>query len=225
MSNAAVELEKEFELERMILFSDAVFAIAITLLIIEIKFPEIPRGASDAEILAHFKPTIIKFIGFILSFFFVGLLWSKHLGVFKYVQAYNNRVVFHNLLFLFFVVCFPFTDSGLSEQIRPSFLLPIYIYFINLILVFLSQYALCDYIFRRKKTLTKPGFEMEKNYLLLKNKYFAIALSTTIGVVLLLSFIFPNHRRQVLLGVYALPVIALILRSRLKKYKPVKARE
>src|ERR1700712_2037677 len=108
MSEETIELKKEFELERMILFSDAVFAIAITLLIIEIKFPEIPKGASTAEILGHFRPTFVKFFGFALSFFFIGLLWSRHLEVFKYVRAYDNRVIFHNLLLLFFVVCFPF---------------------------------------------------------------------------------------------------------------------
>lgn len=225
MADPTAELEKEFELERMILFSDAVFAIAITLLIIEIKFPEIPKGASNAEIVEHFKPTIIKFFGFILSFFFIGLLWSRHLDLFKYVRAYNNRVVFYNLLFLFFVVCFPFTASGLSEHIRPSFLLPVYIYVINVTLVFLSQYLLCHYLFKRKKNLTKTGFDSEKNYLLIKNKYFAVALSATITPILILSIIFPGNSPAFILGIYALPVIMAILRRRLKKFKPVIVKE
>src|SRR3990170_8000954 len=112
------ELQKEFELERLILFSYAVFAIAITLLIIEIKFPEVHRGASTQEILLSFKPTIIRFAGFILSFFFIGALWARHLKVCKYLKSYNDGVIFRNLLFLFFIVCFPFTASGLSEHIR-----------------------------------------------------------------------------------------------------------
>ncbi len=64
------ELHKEFELERLILFSDAVFAIAITLIILEIKFPEIPKHSSALEILNDFKPTLIHFVAFVLSFLF-----------------------------------------------------------------------------------------------------------------------------------------------------------
>lgn len=74
MSNQKSDLQKEFELERMILFSDAVFAIGITLLVIEIKFPDVHRGESTSEIFQKFIPTIIGFLAFILSFFFIGVL-------------------------------------------------------------------------------------------------------------------------------------------------------
>lgn len=62
MTETKNELHKEFELERLILFSDAVFAIAITLIIIEIKFPEIPKHAKNSEIVNLFTPTFIHFV-------------------------------------------------------------------------------------------------------------------------------------------------------------------
>src|SRR6478752_263905 len=72
MSEPNNSLHKEFELERMILFSDAVFAIAITLLIIEIKFPELPEGYREQlSLWKMFKPTVVHFMGFLLSFFFI----------------------------------------------------------------------------------------------------------------------------------------------------------
>src|ERR1700733_14657654 len=100
MSEETIELIKEFELERMILFSDAVFAIAITLLIIEIKFPEISKGATTHDIYISFKPVIMRFLGFMLSFFFIGVMWARHLKLFKYLRTYNSGVIVRNLVFI-----------------------------------------------------------------------------------------------------------------------------
>jgi len=218
MSNATSELEKEFELERMILFSDAVFAIAITLLVIEIKFPDVNKGATNAELLGLFKPTIISFAAFMLSFLFIGILWSKHLQIFKYVRTYNRPVIFLNLLLLFFVACFPFSASGL-EHFRPSFELPFYIYCVNVALVFFSQFALCNYVFKRNKTLAKAGFEKEKEYIFQRSKFLAIELLATTCIVLIVAYLSNSNARFVAYALYSLPVMIIITRKRLKKYK------
>ena len=219
MSHPQSELQKEFELERMILFSDAVFAIAITLLIIEIKFPEIHKGASTHEIWLDFKPVLIRFVGFVLSFFFIGIMWARHLKIFKYLQSYDNGVIFRNLVFLFFIVCFPFTASGLTEHIRPGFMLPIFIYMINIFGVITAQYFLCAYMFKAKSTLSIPGYAAEKKLIVLQGKYGAISLGITILVTLVLAFIFPDNFLYTLYGFYIFPVAMIFVRRNLKKYK------
>lgn len=225
MQNLESDLQKEFELERMILFSDAVFAIAITLLIIEIKFPEIEKGADSHEIIHTFKPVIIRFFGFILSFFFIGVMWARHLKIFKYLRSYNNGVIAINLVLLFFIVCFPFTASGLTENIRPGFVLPIIIYTINISCVMLTQYALCRYIFKAKPRLSVPGLETEKKFLLLQSKYIALVLCSTTLLVIILTLIFRGDNISVLYGFYLIPIAMIFVRRHLKKYKPVKAAE
>lgn len=222
MSDHQSELHKEFELERMILFSDAVFAIAITLLVIEIKFPEVPHTASTAEIQKLFKPVIIRFLGFLLSFFFIGLMWARHLKIFKYLNRYNNGVIFRNLVFLFFIVCFPFTASGLTENIRPHFLLPLLVYLCNIGLVMLSQYILCHYLFKTSSKVLVSGFEAEKKYLLIQSKFTAIVLMVALTFTLTVSLIFPAKSEYVLISFYLIPFMMLFLRRRLKKFKPPK---
>src|ERR1700755_1121993 len=105
MSEKKTELEKEFELERLILFSDAVFAIAITLLIIEIKFPELPPGQrTPSDLFEMFKPTLVQFVGFCVSFLIIGISWAGHLKMFRYLKSYDNGVIVRNLISLFFIV-------------------------------------------------------------------------------------------------------------------------
>lgn len=130
------ELKKEFQLERMILFSDAVFAIAITLLVIELKVPEIERPELSEgkllEALAHMLP---KFFGFIVSFMFIGIYWSVHHRLFGYVINYTPKLLRLNLFFLFAVALMPFSTAFYSEYLMKHVLTPVVFYTVNIILL------------------------------------------------------------------------------------------
>ena len=92
-NNLHNELRKEFQLDRLILFSDAVFAIAITLLVIEIKIPEIDNDVSDKALLHELVHLIPKFVGFIVSFMLIGLYWSVHHRMFGFVTNFNRKLL------------------------------------------------------------------------------------------------------------------------------------
>lgn len=117
MSNQPLhnELKKEFQLERLILFSDAVFAIAITLLVIEIKIPEIHENVSDKALGDALKHLIPKFVGFVVSFMLIGLYWTLHHRMFGVVINYDRTLLRLNLAFLFFIALMPFSTGFYSE--------------------------------------------------------------------------------------------------------------
>jgi len=84
------EIRKEFQIERMTLFSDAVFAIVITLMAIEIHLPHY-EGAISNDILVsqiiHLIPVIIAYTG---SFVFIGSFWYRHLQIFSLLKDYDG---------------------------------------------------------------------------------------------------------------------------------------
>ncbi len=225
MTESKSELHKEFELERLILFSDAVFAIAITLIIIEIKFPEVPKGASAEEVFNEFKPTLIQFAAFVISFFFIGMSWMRHLQLFRYLVKYNMGLVKRNLVFLFFIVCFPFSASGITEHIRPSFMLPLDIYIFNIAAVMVCQYGISNYIFRRKPQLCMEGREDEKKYLLMNSKWIALILSFTFVIYVVATVFLSQDPIYTALPSYLLVIMVFILRRRMKKSKPASMEE
>src|ERR1051325_10483224 len=114
------ELKKEFQLERMILFSDAVFAIAITLLVIEIKIPETHEQVSDQKLLYSLRHLIPKFIGFFISFMLIGIYWTVHHRMFGFVTSFTRKLLFLNLVFLFFIALMPFSTGFYSEYAGPE---------------------------------------------------------------------------------------------------------
>jgi uncharacterized membrane protein len=94
------EIKKEFQLERVILFSDAVFAIIITIMVLEIKLPEGLRHAGSEKIREAFIELIPKLGGYITAFFFVtGMFWSKHLKLFSFLKDYTTTLITYNLIF------------------------------------------------------------------------------------------------------------------------------
>ncbi len=102
--------------ERIQFFSDAVFAIAITLLIIEVKVPHIPHEAFSEAALGHALVEMLpKFAGFFFSFFVIGLMWIEHHRIFQYIGNYDLGLIGRNLLFLLFVAFIPFPTALFSE--------------------------------------------------------------------------------------------------------------
>jgi uncharacterized membrane protein len=221
MSDVQKEIEKEFELERLILFSDAVFAIAITLLIIEIKFPELPENYKEGfSLLEMFKPVLKHFTAFIISFFFIGISWARHLKLFSFLRSYDNGVIFLNLLNLFFIVTFPFVATGVTHA-RPDFSFPLLLYIGNIVLLFTSNAILTHYILKIKPALSKPGNELEKTYQYKKFIYPAMIMTFFFIVILVLGY-FTNFNPMIInYAVIAMAVCIGIVTKRLKKYKPV----
>lgn len=186
-------IEKEFELERVILFSDAVFAIAITLLVIDIKFPEIPEHFNGTGTLKLFRNTIFEFVAFAVSFFFIGRSWILHLRLFRMLRKYDQRLVNLNLLALFFIVMFPFTASGMSGHVRNEFLLPVFLYVFNLTLVSFTQFLLCRHVIYGKNNLSIDGEEDQKKYTYIRSLYNLIAMSFMSFLVVLAFIVFPGR--------------------------------
>ena len=110
-------VKTDHALERMIFFSDAVFAIAITLLVIELHAPELPRGTSDVaqiQALANLVPNIV---GFAVSFAVVGMFWMGHHRAFSLAAHYSPRVLGWNLGLLGLIAFMPFATAYLSSNI------------------------------------------------------------------------------------------------------------
>lgn len=202
------------------MFSDAVFAIAITLLAIDIKFPEVSETANISQIKSAMRPFFIHFGGFFISFFFIGFTWWRHLSIFKYLKDYDKGLIAGNLVLLFFIACFPLSVSAFTENLSRAFLLPLFMYYGNIALTVFAQYFICLHIFVFKKELCYAGKENEKKYLLLRSQYIALNFLITLGVMIIIYFITSGSFTSVVMGLYLLPILMIVLNRKLKKIKP-----
>jgi uncharacterized membrane protein len=101
-------------LERFVFFSDAVFAIAITLLAIEIKAPTAGPRADEAAWEHALLDLAPSFFAFGLSFFVIGSVWTAHHSVFRLVRRFDQRLMMPNLLLLLAIVLVPFSSALLA---------------------------------------------------------------------------------------------------------------
>ena len=160
-NNLHHELRKEFQLERLILFSDAVFALAITLLVIEIKIPEIHENVSDQILLQSLAHLLPKFLGFMISFMMIGLYWTVHHRLFGFVTSYSRKLLLLNLVFLFFVALMPFSTGFYSEysgpdMLRHQLMVPMIFYVLNFCGMDFLNYFMWVYITNPKNKVAEP---------------------------------------------------------------------
>ena len=178
------ELKKEFQLERLILFSDAVFAIAITLLVIEIKIPEIhEKPVTDNAVLHKLAELIPKFVGFLVSFLLIGQYWIVHHRMFSFVINFTDRLIWLNILFLFAIALMPFSTGFYSEFVLRGVVTPVIFYTANIALLGFANFLMWRYLSNQKNNLTE-------NLTPALAKYFSLRALTVPTIFVIFSFVY-----------------------------------
>jgi len=99
---------------RLEAFSDAVFAVAITLLILEINIPE------GEHLWEQLKDQWPSFASFFVSFWVIGIIWVNHHGLLDHLKRIDRPVLYLNLLVLMTVVFIPFSTALMAEHLKPG---------------------------------------------------------------------------------------------------------
>jgi uncharacterized membrane protein len=110
------EPDERFKLERVALFSDAIFAIAATLLVIDLRLPEGTENMSEAQLIDALVSLTPRYYAFVVSFVVIGLYWAAHHLTFGRFVRYDPGLPYVNLPVLFCIAVLPFTTSVLGEH-------------------------------------------------------------------------------------------------------------
>ena len=128
--------------------SDAVFAIAMTLMVLELKVPDLPRDASNRELLHELGALAPRFAVYFLTFMWSGLFWVWHHRAFHELKRIDGALFGINLIFLSFVSLLPFSLGIIAAF---SFRNPVAIacYLVNLLALGLTLNVFWMYAQRR----------------------------------------------------------------------------
>jgi uncharacterized membrane protein len=141
---AEVRPEAGRELDRIVFFSDAVFAIAITILVLDIRVPDIPPDLVARELPGRILELGPNVLSYLISFLVLAVYWQAHHRAFRPIRVYDRTLVWLNFLFLMAVAFLPFPTSLLGEYSEEQ--ISVVIYAVNaaaasLLLVAISWYA------------------------------------------------------------------------------------
>ena len=104
--------ENEIEFGRIVAFSDGVFSIAITLLVLNLT---VAKGLPSSELTSELFDLWDDLLAFALSFAVIGRFWVVHHRFFAEVDAFDGRLLGLNLLYLAAIVLIPFSSEVLGE--------------------------------------------------------------------------------------------------------------
>ena len=181
----------QFQIDRVAFFSDAVIVIALTLMILEIKIPEMGKDISLQMILKTYGWSMfLHVVALLVGFLTIGNLWIRHHQLFEHIINYNETMIRINLYFLFSVMLLPISIQFLftaNEPLRFQLLC----YFFNLSFTIFTYGLLIRYIFSKKNNFSSIRDKQKIGKLKLNSlRQFSVFFITTILIAFKFSYFY-----------------------------------
>jgi len=169
--------------DRFVFFCDAIFAIAITLLILQIDVPDIVYENNIDDVLIQLWP---RFVSFAISFFVIARFWLVHLNLFAHIRRLDMKLVGMNLFFMALIVFLPFTTDFYGAHGENKYVLAFYV--LSIVATSLVSHFTWRYVLRHKELLIQDHDTAE----LRKHSWRGLMISTEFVSALIIVFIFPS---------------------------------
>ena len=189
---------------RMEALTDGIFAIAMTLLVLELKVPDLPKSVTAHELLAKIGEEMPAIFSFIASFLYCGLLWVMHHMAMHFIRHLQIGLVWLNLLFLMSVSTMPFSCGLLGHFLRNRVAQEFY--FANMFIA--AALLAAQWIVAKKKQLINEDDPYRSRLMGQQLVFFPVAL----GAGLIAAWFKP------LAGSYAFIAVLLLLRLWQRKW-------
>ena len=147
---------------RLEAFSDGVFAIALTLLIIEIKIPEVESVHTNKELWKAFAHNWPSWLAFFVSFITILISWVAHAHAFKLIGKSTNKLIYANALLLLSVITLPFFTNVLAEFIKTDFAGPAITLYCGISILLSVSWILIEHAALYPVSLCKSGLDLKK---------------------------------------------------------------
>src|SRR6478609_3434398 len=159
-------LKKEIAFERVIFFSDAIVAIAITLLALNLKLGKVSHEhLTFSDLILPWK----NYIAFVLSFINIATFWKIHHDLFMHINKINEKLFGLNIIWLFLIIILPFSTTLVSSYFGDS--PAVLLYTLNIFLITLVQNVIWKYATQKKDFTNKENLpdEIRNRYKLMFN--------------------------------------------------------
>lgn len=129
-----VEFSDRLKVSRIEALSDGVFAIAMTLMVLSLKFPEnFPSDPTHEELVQGFIQSLPSLEKYVISFLVLGIYWMRHQAQFTFIQYASRGLLYINIIFLLLVALIPATTEFLMTYNTNQ--VPMLIYLMNNFLI------------------------------------------------------------------------------------------
>ena len=161
--------------------SDGVFAIAMTILVLDLVDQNATKNISEKELLAALTALLPKFLSFFLSFLTLGIFWIGQMTQFDFINKYNRKLTWFTVMFLMFVSILPFTTTILSNHFNNK--VSILLYWVNILFIGIISWLHWE-VAAKQSFLNIAGQEKKNIIKLFRNRVLTAQILYAFGAAL-----------------------------------------